>query len=127
MNNIKTANLNVSLKELFNKWLDVTKSFHKLNNQEQQVLALLLYHHYLLKKDITNNKILWKVVFDYDTKLKIREDLEMQDSVFQNTLTKLRKKNIIQNNEINPYFIPDLSLDSKNFRVVFNFNIVENE
>ena len=78
MSNIKTANLNVSLKQLFTRWLDVTQAFHKLNNQEQKVLALLLYHHYILKKDITNNKILWKMVFDYDTKMKIKEDTPNQ-------------------------------------------------
>jgi len=127
MNNIKTANLNVSLKDLFSRWLDITKAFHKLNNQEQQVLALLLYYQYVLKKDITNNKILWKIVFDYDTKLKIKEELNMNDSVFQNNLTHLRKKNIIINNEINPYFIPELTNDAKNFKVIFNFNIIDNE
>lgn len=127
MSNIKTANLNVSLKQLFSRWLDITKAFHKLNNQEQEVLALLLYYHYILKKDITNTKILWKMVFDYDTKLKIKEELDMNDSIFQNNLTKLRKKNIIINNEVNPYFIPDLTVDSTNFKVIFNFNIVDNE
>lgn len=127
MVNQKVANLNVPLKQLFIRWLEITRAFHKLSNQEQQVLALLLYYHYILKKDITNNKILWKMVFDYDTKLKIKEELDMNDNIFQNKLTELRKKNIIKNNEINPYFIPDLSLDSKNFKVIFNFNIIDNE
>lgn len=127
MNNTKIANLNVTIKELFFKWLDITKSFHKLNNQEQQVLALLLYHHYILRKDITNVKILWKIVFDYDTKLKIKEEINMNDAILQNILSKLRKKNIIKDNQINPYFIPDLDLNSNNFKVIFNFNIKDNE
>lgn len=127
MSNSKIANLNVTLKDLFFKWLDITKSFHKLNNQQQQVLALLLYHHYLLKKETTNNKILWKLVFDYDTRMKIKEELEMSDNVFQNILTILRKKKVIVEGEISKVFIPELDLSTKNFKVIFNFNIVDNE
>jgi hypothetical protein len=127
MTNSKIANLNVKLKDLFFRWLDITKSFHKLNNQQQQVLALLLYHHYLFKKEITNNKILWKLVFDYDTKMKIKEELNMNDNSFQNILTKLRKSNVIVDGEISKMFVPELELKSKNFKIIFNFNIVDNE
>lgn len=127
MSNSKIANLNVTLKNLFFRWLDITKSFHKLNNQQQQVLALLLYYHYQFKKETTNNKILWKLVFDYDTKMKIKEELDMNDNVFQNTLTNLRKKNVIVDGEISKFYIPDLDLKSKNFKVIFNFNILDNE
>jgi len=126
MSNIKQANINVSLKQLFINWLDITKKFHGLNNQQQQILALLLYYHYTFKKDITNNKILWKIVFDYDTKLKIKEELNMNDNILQNNLSQLRKKKVIVDNEISPFYIPDLTLDSKNFKVIFNFNIVDN-
>ena len=131
MNNVKNANLNVTLKDLFFKWLDITHSFHKLNNQQQQVLALLLYYHFLCKKETTSNKILWKIVFDYDTKLKIREDVTfkkgLSDNALQNIMTVLRKKQIIKDGEISKMFIPELDLQSKNFKVIFNFNIVDNE
>lgn len=130
MSNIKTANLNVKLKDLFFRWLDITKAFHKLNNQQQKVLALFLYYHYLYRKDITNNKILWKIVFDYDTKMKIKEDAVfdegLSDNALNNVLTILRKKKIIVNGQIAPLFIPDLDIKSKQFRIVFNFNIVDN-
>ena len=68
MNNVKIANINIKLKDLFFKWIEITRPFHKLTNQQQSVLALLLYYHYKYKKEITNSKILWKMVFDYDTK-----------------------------------------------------------
>lgn len=131
MNNIKTANLNVKLKELFFKWLDITKAFHKLNNQQQQVLALLLYYHYTYKKDITNNKILWKIVFDYDTKIKIMEDPVFKKGLtvgaLNNIFTVLRKNNIISDGEISKIFIPELEIKSKQFKVIFNFNIIDND
>lgn len=131
MKNVKEATLNIKLKDLFFKWLDVTKSFHKLNNQQQQVLALLLYYHYQYKKEITNPKILWNVLFDYDTKLKIREDPvfknEMSSNTLHNILSMLRKKNIIVDKQISAFFIPELSNDCKNFKIIFNFNITDNE
>lgn len=131
MNNVKVANLNIKIKDLFFRWLDITKAFHKLNNQQQQVLALLLYYHYQYRKETTNDKILWKILFDYDTKLKIKEDevfvKGLSDNALQNILTILRKKNIIIDGKISPIFIPELDLNAKNFKVIFNFNIVGNE
>jgi len=131
MNNSKIANMNINLKDLFFRWLDITQSFHKLNNQQKQVLALLLYHHYQYKKDITNNKILWKIVFDYETKAKIKEDEifknGLSDNSLQNILSSLRKKKIIIDGEISKIFIPEMDLKTKNFKVIFNFNIVDND
>lgn len=132
MSNKKIAKLNIKLKDLFFRWLDITKTFHNLNKQQQQVLALLLYNHYLLKKDITNEKILWKLVFDYDTRVKIREDETfgekgLNGNSFENILSSLRKKKIIVDNKVTAAYIPDLSLGSKEFSILFSFNIVDND
>jgi hypothetical protein len=124
MSNGKQVSINITLKDLFKRWLEITSSFHKLPKQQQNILALFLYYHYEFKKDITNDKILWKMVFDYDTKMKIKQELGIGDQTMQNTITKLRKKNIIVDNVITPVFIPDLSLNSKSFKIVFNFNII---
>lgn len=125
--NIKVASLNVKLKDLFRKWLEITKPFHKLSNQHQDILALLLYHHYVLKREITNEKILWKMVFDYDTKLKIKQELDIKDNLLQNVLSKLRNKKVITDGKISPVYIPNLKQKSKNFRILYNFNIMDNE
>jgi len=66
-------------------------------------------------------------VFDYDTKMKIKEDLNMKDSALQTVLTKLRKKKIIIDNKVSPIFIPSLELNSKNFKMIYNFNIINDE
>lgn len=131
MSNSKAANINIKLKSLFFKWLEILKPWHDLNNQQQQVLALLLYYHYLYKKDITNNKILWKIVFDYDTRIKIIEDVcwkkGMNIGTLNNVLTMLRNKKVIIDNEVIKLYIPELELKSKTFKIIFNFNIVDNE
>jgi hypothetical protein len=122
--NKKQANINIRLKDLFTKWLEITNSFHHLTKQETNVLGLLLYYHYKYRYDITNSKIIWKMVFDYDTKKLIKQELGIKDSVFQNILTKLRKSGIIKDNRIVSTYIPQLDLDSKGFMIIFNFNII---
>lgn len=124
MKNGKIANINTTIKNLFFKWLDITKPFHKLTDQQQKILGLLLYYNHIYKKEVSNDKLRWKLVFNYDTRMLIKEELSIKDSVFQNILTKLRKKNIIKDNVVLPTFIPDITLDSRVFKVVFNFKIL---
>lgn len=124
MRNSKVANINIKIKDLFKRWLDITRVFHNLTNQEINILSLLLYYHYEYKKDITNDKILWKVLFDYDTKILIKEELDIKDQGLQNVLTSFRKKGIVKDNRIVNTFIPDLAEDSSDFKIVFNFNII---
>jgi len=124
MKNVKQANINVTLKQLYRQWLQITKAFHGLTKQQQSILALFLYYHYKYKQQITNEKILWRTVFDYDTKLKIKEELGISDPVLQNNLTKFRKKGVIQKGRIVGTYIPALEKGSKNFKVIFNFNII---
>jgi len=125
MKNSKIANINIKLKDMFFKWMEITKPFHKLTGQQQQVLALFLFYHYKYKQEITNQKILWKVVFDYDTKMLIKEELELKDAGFQNIMHKFRKKGIIDNKKITSAYIPNLEEGTNNFKIVFNFNIVD--
>tara|TARA_R110000851_G_scaffold296262_2_gene451346 strand:+ start:6483 stop:6863 length:381 start_codon:yes stop_codon:yes gene_type:complete len=125
MKNIKIANINIKLKQLFKRWLEITNVFHKLTNQQEKVLALILYYHYKYQKDISNDKILWKIIFDYDTKALIKEELDIKDQVFQNILYQLRKKNIIIDNRVVKTYIPDLEQNSKTFKVTFNFSIID--
>ena len=120
----KIINLNISPKNLFKKWLEITQNYHNLTNQQQDILALFLYHHFKLKQEITNTKILWKIVFDYDTKREIKDELGITDQVLQNTLTQFRKKNIVVKNTITPAFIPELKKENNNFKIIFNFNII---
>jgi len=122
--NVKIASINVHLKTFFFRYVSFTAPFHKLAKQHQQVLALLLYHHHVIGKEITNNKLLWKTVFDYDTKLLISEELEMNSASLTNILSSLRRKKVIINNQISPVYIPDLSRGAKQFVMTFNFNIV---
>lgn len=125
MNNGKIANINTTIKNLFSRWLALTKPFHKLPKQPQNVLALLLYYNHIYKKDITKDSLRWIIVFDYDTKMLIKEELDMDDGRLQNVLSTLRKKGCIINNEIVSTYIPDLELESSVFKLIFNFKIID--
>lgn len=125
MKNSRVANINIRLKDMFFKWMEITRPFHKLTPQQQSVLALFLYYHYEYQKDITNRKILWKTVFDYDTKLLIKEELGLKDPGFQNIMYLFRKQGFIKDGEISSFFIPNLTKGAKDFKIIFNFNIID--
>jgi hypothetical protein len=127
MKNGKIANINVTIKKLFFRWLALTKPFHNLSKQQQTVLGLLLYYNHMYKKDISKDELRWKMVFNYDTKMLIKEELDINDARMQNILTSLRKSGAIINNQIVSTFIPDLELDSNIFRLVFNFKIIDDK
>lgn len=122
----KVVNLNVNEKTFYKYWLEFTKPFHKLKKRETDVLALLLYYRYKYKEVIQDDKILWKMVFDYDTKMLIKKELgDMGDQVLQNSLTKLRKGKVIIDNEINSAYIPTFKKNDKVFEIIYRFNINE--
>ena len=123
MKNGKIANIKTTVKNLFFKWLDITKPFHRLTPQQQKVLALILYYNHIYKKEVKNDEIRWKLVFNYDTRMAIKEELGIKEGGFLNILTKLRKKNIIKDNKVISTYVPNVDLDSRVFKVIFNFNI----
>lgn len=125
--NEKVAKINTKIKTFFFRYIELMTPFHKLAPRYQRILALLLYHHFQLQKEITNNKILWKVVFDYDTKILICDELGIQQSALENLYSQLRKKNVIVNNQISEVYIPNISLNAKTFNINFNFNIIDND
>lgn len=121
----KQANIRTSKKGFFKLWLDLTRPFHKLTDQEIEVVSLLLFYHNEFKEETTNVKMLWKFIFDYDTKQKIKKELGMKDQGLQNVLTSLRRKKVIINNSINPVYIPDLNKGDKDFKIIFNLIVNE--
>jgi len=125
MKNVRVATLNTNIKGLFTHWLNLTSPFHNLSIKEKEILSLFLYYHHKLRKEVNNEDLLWKIVFDYETKLKIKEELKIKDYALQNVMTSLRKKGAIQNKRINPSFVPVLAEDVSNYKIVFNININE--
>ena len=127
MKNSKVAVIPVDKSQLFYRWLILTRPLHGLKGNQLKVLAWLLYYHHNYKTNIDNEEVVWKMVFDYDTKAKIKEDVGIQDASFQNVLSILRKKGVIVNNRIVEAYIPRLEIGAKEFKLIYHFKIKDNE
>lgn len=119
----KQATFNTNREGCIKSFLSLTKPMHKMTSQEINILTLFLVFHYEEKDNFTRESDLWKFLFDYDTKLKIKNKLNIGDGVFQNTLTSLRKKGIIKNNRIVPYFILNIDRETETFELIFRYNL----
>lgn len=125
MENGKIATIPITRNKLFYRWLELTKPFHKLSEQPIVVLSWLLYYYDKYKTTTKDEDLAWKLTFDYDTKMLIKEDMGIKDQTLQNVFTKLRKSNIIKDNKIMSNYIPNLTEDAKEFKLIFNFKIID--
>ena len=127
MKNRNIANINTDLKTLLKHWLGFTKPFHNLSKKEQEVLAVFLFYYFILKKEIKNEDLVWKVLFDYDIKLNIKKELnDLPDYSMQNYLSAFRRKGVIKDNKIYKTYIPNIEFDSNTFQIIYNFKILNN-
>lgn len=126
-NNLNVKTLRVSEEMFFQRWLEFLKPYHGLRQKEIELLSLFLHKRYQLEKVIKDDKILTKMLFDTEVRNEIRDKLNYSSSqILNNMISSLRTKNIIdKDNNINKGLIPNLS--GKNFKLVFNFNIIPDE
>lgn len=121
----KKVSVPVDKKSLFRQYLSLTKPIHGLRPKEMDVLALLLYYNMVEGPNFKREEDRWKKVFDYDTKLKVREELDIEDYSLQNILSSLRKKGAVVDNQISKYYIPSIADDTEMFQIIFEFKINE--
>lgn len=112
-------------KLIYKQYLTITKPLNGLRPKEIDVLSLLLFYNYMEQDNFKREEDRWKRVFSYETKLKIKEELDIKDYTLQNILSSLRKKKAIINNKITSYYIP--SIEGDNFKLVFEFKLNEQE
>jgi hypothetical protein len=109
--------------KFFKYWLEFLRPFHHLTDREIDVIACFIKHRYLLGKVINDSKILDKIIMNKDTKKQIREECGITRPHFQIIMGKLREKNVIINNTINPKFIPNIESDSGTFKLMLLFDL----
>jgi hypothetical protein len=91
------------------KYLEVIYKFHKLTDKEIAILVELVLQYQEIQTKYASTKdtdLFNKLLFDVDVKKKIKEKLQIKDSVFQNYLTVFRKKGVIKDNKLVVHFIP---------------------
>lgn len=119
----KEIKIPTNRKKFFRQYIEVLKPICDVRDREADVLASLLYQSYL-RKDINNLKDRFKLVFDYDTKIKIQEELNMTTAVLRNCISQLRKKGIIgKDNVILPQYL--INPDDEIFSLKYNFILKE--
>jgi DNA-binding MarR family transcriptional regulator len=85
-----------NLEDICKQYLEIVKClppYNGLTNKERDVFAELLYQYMILPDMAAEYK--FKILFDYDTKLQMRERLGVTDATFKNNLSSLRCKGLI--------------------------------
>ena len=109
-----------SKREFFRQYLEAAKSLVDIRPSAMDVLAELLFwndKYQMLPKEDRD-----KIIFNYDTKVAIMDYLGMTKQSFDNILTYLRAKDILNGNSINKKY--ELSYENNNV-LSFVFKIKE--
>lgn len=114
-------------REFFRHWLSFLTPIHKLTEKDADILASFLYKRHILSQSINDDDILDSVIMSTQIRKEIREEFDMSSAYFQVVLNKLRNKGIIVNNKIIKKFIPDVDLDTKNYKLILHFKIEDDQ
>jgi len=109
--------------KFFRYWFEFLQPFHHLTSREMDIITAFLKERYALSKVIKDNAILDRVTMSDETKRKVREDCNISLAHFQVIMGKLRKSKVIEDNKINPRFIPNIEEDSGVFKLLILFEL----
>lgn len=118
---MKPIELNVTLEQYFRNILISLKPlppFNQLRERELMVLSQLLMYNYKYR-DLPKEER-FKLVFDYDTRIKICNSLNISKGFFDNILTMLRTARILKGKTIRDQYLINPETDNK---VTYKFNI----
>lgn len=111
--------------KFFRYWLEFLKPIHKLSNKEMNVTALFLKKRFELAEVIKDDVLLDKNVFSRDSKQEIMEACNITLTNLNSTITSLRNAKVLIGNKINPKFIPTVTKEQNNFKLLILFNLDE--
>jgi len=110
-------------KGFFRKYVEIIKPILRIGSRRQlDILALLLFYNDQ-KKNIIDIKDRCKLIFDYDTRILIQDELKISDAILNNGLVALRKKGLIKGNNLLEKGI--LVYPEREFEISFKFTINE--
>jgi DNA-binding MarR family transcriptional regulator len=114
----KSIPITTTGKRFYRQYLELINPLLKLRGKELDVLAQLLYHNNELRNISDEHR--WKIIFDYDTKVKIRTELGLSDASMNNNLSSLRKKGVIVDNKVVKNF---LIYPGEQCKISFSFKV----
>lgn len=127
--NNKKKNMNVvympvnSEEDFYYYWLVFLKPFHPLVNKEMIIAAEFLYQRQLLSEVISDSELIDTALLSKDTAEKIKEKHKISDSYYKVIISNFRKNGFIQEERINPKYIPNREFGEKTFQLTFHFDL----
>lgn len=122
----KIIKIPASLDENFFKyWLQFLAPFHNLPPKVLLVCATILRRRYELSKKISDDELVDKVLLSKDGGRELREECGISLQHYHNVLCWLRKVKILIGDRVNPRFIPQMSEDAKDFKLLLLFDFHE--
>jgi hypothetical protein len=115
--------------DFFFKWLSFLYPLHRLSNNEKHVLSMLLYKRFKLLELVKDQAIINSLLLSNDSRIEMKNGLNMSSSQFNIIIAKLKKSGIITSSGLNKKYIPNLEFDSTQHRLIliFDFNNVNKE
>ena len=107
----------------FYKWLSFLTPFHKLTKSERQVLASFLNKRFQLLQLVRDENILDGLLKSIDIRKEIREEINMTIPQFNILISKLKKSGVMKDNKIDKHYIPNIQLDTDQYRLILIFDI----
>lgn len=125
--NTNRAVIQCTRSNLCEQWLKITRELHGLSDGEMVLAAKFLDKRMELKEKITDDELLDEYLQSTKVRQAIKEAANVKNTpVFQNMLSNLRKKGfLIDGDRINKAFIPNITKDSKFFKVEIIFKIAD--
>nr|DAI34952.1 MAG TPA: hypothetical protein [Caudoviricetes sp.] len=127
--NNKKKNMNIvympvnSEEDFYYYWLIFLKPFHPLVNKEMIIAAEFLYQRQLLSEVISDSELIDTALLSKDTAEKIKEKHKISDSYYKVIISNFRKNGFIQEERINPKYIPNREFGEKTFQLTFHFDL----
>ena len=116
---MKAYPIKTNTETFFRQYLELINPMMGLRKKEMDVLSQLLYYNHKHKE--LDEYIRMKMIFDQDTKVKIRGKLDISEASLNNNLTELRKRGIItKKNSIASHFL--IHPEDK-FELTFKFEL----
>lgn len=113
--------------DFFKYWVDFLAPLHKLHGRNAEITAFLLFRRFQLSQVIFDDEVLDAVLLSAEQKRLTREHFGISLQNFQVVMINLRKAKVIVNGKINKRFIPMLTKEAEEYRLLIHFRIPENE
>lgn len=127
--NNKKKNMNIvympvnSEEDFYYYWLVFLKPFHPLVNKEMIIAAEFLYQRQLLSEVISDSELVDTALLSKDTAEKIKEKHKISDSYYKVIISNFRKNGFLQDEKVNPKYVPNREFGEKTFQLTFHFDL----